>query len=157
MALNAYMTLTGETQGEIKGGVTQAGREDSIAVYAVDHLVHAPLGVNGLPSGSREHSPLVITKEVDKSSPLLINALVTNENITDLALRFWQPSPVGVEVQFYTIVLANASIVGLKTEMLNNKYPENMQHREREKVSFTYQTITWTWEDGGISAEDSPG
>ena len=28
MALNAYMKLTGATQGEIKGSVTQAGRED---------------------------------------------------------------------------------------------------------------------------------
>ncbi len=37
MALNAYLRLTGEVQGEIKGSVTQAGREDSI--YGCWHLV----------------------------------------------------------------------------------------------------------------------
>jgi type VI secretion system secreted protein Hcp len=39
-------------------------------------------------------------------------------------------------------------------EMLNNKYPENMQHKEREHVSFCYQKIEWTWMDGGITAMD---
>lgn len=29
-----------------------------------------------------------------------------------------------------------------------------MKHREREHVSFVYQKITWTWEDGGITSED---
>ena len=38
--------------------------------------------------------------------------------------------------------------------MLNNKYPENTQHKEREHISFCYQKITWTWMDGGITASD---
>jgi len=38
--------------------------------------------------------------------------------------------------------------------MLNNKYPENMQHKESEHISFTYHKIEWTWNDGGITAED---
>jgi type VI protein secretion system component Hcp len=25
-----------------------------------------------------------------------------------------------------------------------------MQHKEREEISFSYDTITWTWMDGGI-------
>ena len=33
MALNAYMRLTGEIQGEIKGSVTQAGREHVSFTY----------------------------------------------------------------------------------------------------------------------------
>ena len=38
--------------------------------------------------------------------------------------------------------------------MLNNKYPENMQHKEREHISFCYQKVIWTFEDGGITSED---
>ena len=53
-----------------------------------------------------------------------------------------------------TIELVNANIAGIRQELLNNKYPENMQHREREHISFTYQKIIWTWMDGGITAED---
>ena len=155
MALNAYLRLTGASQGEIKGGVTQRGREDSIMVIAFDHQVVSPRdAASGLPTGKRQHRPLTITKEIDEATPLLMNTLVDNENITDWELRFWQPSPSGREVQHYTIQLVNASIADIRAGMLNNKYPENMQHEEREHVSFCYQRIIWTWEDGGITASD---
>lgn len=155
MALNGYMKLTGERQGEIKGSVTQAGREDSIMVIAVNHEVISPRdAASGLPTGKRQHRPLTITKEVDKSSPLLMQALVNNENIVELEVRFWRPSKSGQEQQFYTIQLRDASIAGIRFEMLNNKYPENMQHKEREHVSFCYQKIIWAFEDGGLTAED---
>jgi type VI secretion system secreted protein Hcp len=155
MALNAYMKLTGETQGEIKGSVTQTGREDSIMVIGMSHEVVSPRdAASGLPTGKRQHKPITVTKEVDKASPLLMNVLVNNENISQLELRFWQPSTTGQEFQFYTIELLNASIAGIRTEMLNNKYPENMQHKEREHVSICYQKIIWTFMEGGVTAED---
>ena len=156
MALNAFMRLTGETQGEIRGSVTLRGREDSIQVIAVNHNVVSPRdAASNLPTGKRQHKPLTITKEIDMSSPLLMNMLVNNENITNLVIRFWTPSLTGKEVQFYTVELLDASISGIHFEMLNNKYPENMQHKEREHVSFCYQRIIWTYEDGGITAEDA--
>ena len=155
MALNAYLKLKGTTQGEIKGSVTQKGREDSIMVIGFNHEVVSPRdAASGLPTGKRQHKPIVITKEIDKSTPLLMSMLVNNENISDWELRFWQPSATGREVQYYTIQLVNASIASIRSEMLNNKYPENMQHKEREHISFCYQKIIWTFEDGGITAED---
>lgn len=158
MALNAYMRLTGQVQGEIKGSVTQAGREDSIMVIGYNHEIVSPRDASsGLPTGKRQHQPLSITKEIDKSSPLLMNALINNEKITEMTLRFWQPSKTGQEVQYFTIQLQDAAIVDINQEMLNNKYPENMQHKEREHISFVYQTITWTYEDGGISTSDHWG
>jgi type VI secretion system secreted protein Hcp len=155
MALNAYMRVTGETQGDIKGSVTQKGREDSMMIIAFNHEVFAPRdAASGLPTGKRQHKPITVTKELDKATPLLMSVLVNNENITKWEARFWQPSKSGQEFQFYTIELVNASIASIRTEMLNNKYPENMQHKEREHISFCYQKIIWTFEDGGITAED---
>ena len=58
-ALNAYRRLTGETQGEIKGSVTQAGREDSIMIIAVDMPY---------PGKGMFERTITVTKEVDKSS-----------------------------------------------------------------------------------------
>lgn len=155
MALNAYLTLKGETTGDIKGSVTQTGREDSIMVIAMSHEVLSPRdAASGLPTGKRQHKPFVITKEVDKATPLLYTLLTQNENITEWTLKFWRPSATGQEEQYYTIELTNASVASIQMEMLNNKYPENMQHKEREHVAFTYQKIVWRYEDGGISAED---
>jgi len=155
MALNSYLTLTGETSGEVQGSVTQAGREDSIMVIGWSHEVVSPRdAASGLPSGKRQHKPLSITKEIDKSTPLLMQILTQNENITNWKLECWQPSTSGKEFQFYSIELENASIAGIRSEQLNNKYPENMQHKEREHISFCYQKITWTFMDGGQTAQD---
>jgi len=155
MALNAYLKIEAEKQGQIKGSVTQKGREDSIMVIAVSHDIDSPRdAASGLATGKRRHGPFVITKELDKSSPLLYSVLVNNENIKSWKLQFWRPSPTGAEVQNYTIELVNATIASVKFRMANNKNPELMKYAEYEEVSFTYQKIIWTWNDGGITAED---
>ena len=160
MALNAYLRFKGQTQGEIKGSVTQKGREDSIMVIAVDHEIVSPRDpASGLPTGKRMHKPFVITKEVDKSSPLIYNALTNNENIPEWSIKFFTPqikatAGAGTEVNHYTISLMNANIASVRLKMLNNKNPDLMKYAEYEEISFTYQKITWTWNDGGITADD---
>jgi type VI secretion system secreted protein Hcp len=155
MALNAYLKLKGQKTGDIKGSVTAKGRENSIQVDAVDHLIVSPRdAASGLATGKRQHQPIVITKPVDRSSPLLYNVLVTNEIITQFRLDFFRTDLKGLESLVYSIELTNASIASVKLEMLNTEYPENAKIPEREKVAFTYQKITWTWQDGGIVAQD---
>ncbi len=155
MALNAYLRLKGQTQGEIKGSVTQKGREGKIMVIAVSHEIMSPRDpASGLPTGKRMHKPFVITKELDKSSPLLYNVLVNNENVSEWELQFWQPSATGVEFQHYTVKLINANIASIHFRMLNNKNPELMKYAEYEEIAFTYQKIIWTWTQGGITAVD---
>lgn len=154
-ALNAYLRLWGEKQGEIRGGVTQAGRENSIMVIAYSHDLSSPRDASsGMPTGKRQHEPLRITKEIDKSTPLLMNAWADNERMTRFELRFWEPSASGIERQYYTIILHNARIISIRQEMLNNKYPENMSHKEREHITFVYDAIERIFEDGGIVSED---
>ena len=155
MALNAYLTLKGQKQGEIKGSVTQKGRENKIMVIAVSHDIMSPRDhASGLPTGKRMHKPFVITKELDKASPLLYNALVNNENIPEWELHFWQPSATGAEKQHYSIKLTNANIASINFRMANNKHPDLMRFSEYEEIAFTYQKIEWSWVDGGIMAMD---
>ena len=155
MALNAYLKLKAEKSGEIKGSVTQKGREGKIAVIAVSHDIVSPRdAASGLPTGKRMHKPFVITKELDKASPLLYNILTNNENIPEWSLEFWQPSHTGAEKQHYTIKLTNANIASIDFRMANNKHPDLMKFTEYEEVAFTYQKIEWMWVDGGITAQD---
>jgi type VI secretion system secreted protein Hcp len=160
MALNAYLRLKGQKLGEIKGSVTLKGREGSIAVIAVSHEIVSPRDpASGLPTAKRMHKPFVITKELDKSSPLLQKLITTNEMISELTIQFWTPqirsaTGVGSEVQHYTVKLTNANIASLSFRMLNNKNPELVRYAEYEEIAFTYQKIEWTWVDGGITASD---
>ena len=156
MALYSYLKLKGQKQGNIKGGVTQKGREGKILVMAFSHEIHSPRDpASGLPTGKRIHQPFVITKEIDKSSPLLYSALVNNETLTGWELQCFAAKSAGLEVNNYTVTLTNASIAAINSIMLNNKVPENTKMPMMEEVSFTYQKIQWTWVDGGIIAEDN--
>lgn len=60
-ALNAYLNLKGQKAGELKGGITLVS------------ITEAPAprdAASGLPTGKRQHKPLVLTAEVDRASPL---------------------------------------------------------------------------------------
>ncbi len=155
MALNAYLTYTAETQGKVDGSCTQAGREDMMEIIGFSHEIVCPRDVaNGLPTGKRHHKPVCVTKAIDKSTPIALNILTNNENITEWRLDFYKPSRAGKEVQYYSIELVNASVASIRSEMLNNKYAENTNHEVREHIAFCYQKVVWTWQDGGVSAED---
>jgi type VI secretion system secreted protein Hcp len=150
-----HMTLKGQTSGEIKGSCTQKGRDGSILLFAFDHDILSPRDIaSGLPTGKRQHKPVLVTKEIDKSSPLLYTVLCNNENLTEVVFKFWKPSASGKEVQYYTIKLTNANIAARKTYFPNMLIAENTKLPHLEEVAFTYQKIEWTWEDGGITSED---
>ena len=82
MANISYLSLSGETQGLISAGCStldsvgnkaQPEHKDQIMVYALMHSISRSQNVN--------HHELIITKPVDKSSPLLAKALSDNEKM----------------------------------------------------------------------------
>ena len=124
------MDVTGSNQGKLSGSPME--------IIAVAHEIVSPRDVNsGLPTGKRQHKPITITKELDKSSPLLMQALVNDENLTEVLIALYRGSQ-----EVATIKLTNASVAG---------YAE---HGQTETWSFVYQKITWTWLDGPVTAQD---
>lgn len=163
MALNAYLTLKGVKSGDIKGSCTLKGRENQIVVIAAHHEVTSPRdAATGLPTGKRQHRPFVITKEVDKATPLLYQALVNNEVLSDFELHFWRPgiktaAGTGGEVQYYTVKLSQAQVVDISFKQPNTRDLESHKVAEFEDIAFSYQHIEWIWTDGGVSASDDLG
>jgi type VI secretion system secreted protein Hcp len=155
MPLHAYLRLTGERQGEVRGSVTQKGREGSILVTQVFHSLVGPRDpVTGRPTGKRMHKPFIVTKDLDRSTPLLLSILSHNENIPRWELQFYRSIAIGVERPIFTVQLTNANISSIQFHMLNVRNPVQARVPEQEEVAFTYQKVVWTWNDGGISAED---
>lgn len=146
-ALNAYLNLKGQKTGQIKGSVSKKGREGMIEIISLNHEVVSPRdAASGLPTGKRQHKPFVITKPLDKSSPLLNNMLVNNESIPEWKLDVYDSNSKS-EKLMYTVKLTNASIASIRLVTDANG-------ELREEISFTYQKIEWTWVDGGITAMD---
>lgn len=152
-SLDSYMTAEGELQGNIMGSVDIAPHEGAIEVVEYAHSVSQVIdNATGLPAGERQHRPIRITKPLDKASPLLMNALVNNENLTTVTFRHYRPSQTGAEQQYYTVELINARITNIS--QITGSEDELLQKPAQEIITLVYQKIIWTWEDGGITSED---
>jgi type VI secretion system secreted protein Hcp len=159
-ALNGYMSLKGQKQGDIKGSVTQRGREGKIQVIAFDWGIQSPRdAASGLPVGKRLHKPFTFTAEIDQSHPKILQALANNENITTMEFQFWTPqlkaaTGVGSEVQYLTYRFTNATISAVSDSMDNNKHPDLAKYAIYTRISITYQKVEVTWTEGGITFAD---
>ena len=158
MALSAFLTLKGEKQGVIQGAVLEKGKEGTILVHGFENAISSPRDpATGQATGRRQHEPVVIIKEIDKSSPKLWSALVTNETLTQWVLNVWGsaviPGP-GAEKNVYRIELTNASVASIDEMLADDSVEANAGLPLHEQVTFTYQKITWTWLDGAVTASD---
>ena len=171
-ASSIEMEIVGYNQGLIEG----EGRNNVILVETVIHEVSAEYdsitGEPELASGKRVHHPLVVTKLTDKSSPKLFQAMCTNESV-EVTLNFYRSNlsdSLDAAECYYTIRLLNARIVSIEPVDQTNpifygpKWAKQetldtipdleeyyVQYRETdyghmEEISFTYQTIIWTYE-----------
>ena len=135
---------------DIEGDDPHADYQGWIEVIAYRHTIVAPRdAASGLPTGKRQHLPFTVTKPVDKATPMILQALVNNDSIA-VRLEFVRPDPNiptgGAEEHYYTIELIDAHIAGIRQEMLNNKYPENIPLPVMEHITFTYQNLKRQWD-----------
>src|SRR5690606_38081948 len=106
-----YLTLEGDVQGKISAGCGsqnsvgnryQLGHEDEIFVFSLKQAVE---GVNG----RIHHRALQFCKLLDKSSPLLSNAINNNERLK-LTFYIYRINKYGHREKFYLIELRGATI-----------------------------------------------
>ncbi len=156
MPMPCSMQVEGETQGKIEGSCKIKGREGQIAIQSLRHKIEIPRSPQtGLPTGKRVHLPMTVTKEVDKSSPKLYQALGSGEGMKSVILDFYRINPKGQEEKYYTTKLENAIVVGISAWIPNCMDSEYSQFGHMEDVSFSYEKITETWLKDGIETQDS--
>ncbi len=125
------MTAKGNKTGDFKG---DAAGSKLINVFAYHHELMSPRDpASGLPTGKRQHTPVVITKAVGASSPQFFNAVATNETLSKVVITFTQSQRDGREVTFYVVTLTNASASDIKEYTSGSSLLED--------ISFTYQKI----------------
>lgn len=79
------MFIKGRKSGNINGSVTARGFENSIAVGSVSHEMSSLRDPqSGLPTGRRQRKPLVLVVTLDRSWPVLMQALTTSESLADI-------------------------------------------------------------------------
>jgi len=158
MAHTAYLTITGETQGLISSGCNsqdsmgnkcQMSHVDEITVLSSQHNMNKSSGASG-----KMHSPVTITKYIDKSSPLLASAFARQEYL-DCSIKLYRTNDRGGNENFYTIELKKALITSC-----NFSQPHTISaHSEdiHENISLSYKEIIWKHNVAGTEGYDSWG
>ena len=150
MANLTYLTLNGQTQRLISGGCSsmdsignkaQIGRIDQIMVYSMKHTLSRAQNVN--------HHVVTLLKPIDKSTPLLGKAISDNEIMTcDLELH--RINKTGMGECYFKVKLTGARVTNIDFIVPHSILESNAEAQER--VSFSYETITWEHCIAGTSA-----
>src|SRR4030042_1534681 len=156
MAMTVHVLVKGDVSGDIMGDSTimSMDRENSIEAFKFESSVQTPRGTVDIASGERTHSPLTITKRIDRSSPILHQALCTNE-VVEVTIKFYRPNPSGdgTTEQFYAIQLEEGRISSIKTISPNCVDDSTSMLPAMEEVSFIFGKITWTYSSGDANTE----
>jgi type VI secretion system secreted protein Hcp len=148
MAYEFYVKTKGQTQGPFKGESPRKGHTEKAAGISYQHEINSPRDVaTGLPSGKRQHKAIKFTKEWGASSPQYFQALVTNENLSEVVLEFIKTTKEGKEDIYYVIKLTNATVsnirymTGVGESAGSAKTTSTYDTHELEEISLTYEKI----------------
>lgn len=144
MAIHGYMSLKGRRQGLISAGCSatdsignrcQAAHLDEIMVLSFSH------NLSNIGNTERTtHRPIMITKYVDKATPLLAEALTARE-IVECRITLYRINASGKQEEYFRIDLSDAMIVDQRVEvphsvLLNNQEPQ-------EYLAIRYGFVAW--------------
>ncbi|KGT94101.1 hypothetical protein NG99_10665 [Erwinia typographi] len=155
MAIPVYLWLYDEAGNLIKGPVEVAGREHSIEVIALRHMIDIPTDDNtGKITGARRHQPFSFDKETDSTSTHLYKALTTGKNLKSAEFKFYRINDAGQEAHYYSVILKCVKVESIISAMYDIKdiYSEGKNHLEF--IDFDYEKITWNYVDGNIFHSD---
>ncbi|MHC8314058.1 Hcp family type VI secretion system effector [Pseudomonas sp. LB3P31] len=156
MATPIHLWLRIDEQTKIDGSVDVKDREGSIEVLAHDHKISIATDDNtGKLKGTRVHGPIVFTKEIDASSPLIYKAVTTGQTIKFAEFKWYRTNDDGVETEYYRVELEGVKIVKVAGKMYDVKDPSKEKHNHLEEIEFRYEKITWTYVEGTLKHSDS--
>jgi type VI secretion system secreted protein Hcp len=146
--------VAGETTIVSSGG---EDRTDTIECVYFEQSTNTPRDPSAGRSsvGARQHHPIKIRKRIDKSSPLLMQALCRNERC-DGEFSFFRPNPEGDGTTqfFYKVAIEQARITSVKLWLPDTLEQANSHEPPLEEVEFTFNRITWTCVSGSTEASD---
>lgn len=139
MPMAASLALAGVT-----GSGIQKGRTGDITVLGFRHAVKNDIDPQkGTPTKHRSHTPVVIQKNLDLSTPELHKAHKEKREFDSFVLKFFHMPRSGSERHYFSLALTKARITAIRLVMPDVALSENANVHEYEEVEFTYDSIAW--------------
>ena len=153
MSIPAYLWLKDDGGALIKGGVDVQHRECSIEVKGFHHNLMIPTdNATGKITGTRMHSPMLIIKEFDCSSPYLYKAVATGQSLVSAEIKWYRINYSGQEEEYFNMLLEGVRIVSISPAMAPG---DNPNENHMETVELRYEKITWKHNDGNLIFSDA--
>lgn len=155
MPIPAYMWLKDDGGADIKGSVDVQDREGSIEILGFSHGLNIPVdSARGKITATRSHSPMMIEKDFDSSSPYLYKAVAKGQTLKSAEIRWYRINYAGQEECYFVMTMEDVKITGINPSMPNTKMTGNYQINHMESVSLMYEKITWRYVDGNVQYTD---
>ncbi|MCE1750424.1 type VI secretion system tube protein Hcp, partial [Enterobacter hormaechei] len=100
------------------------------------------------------HKPFRFTVALNKSVPLLYNALASGEMLTSVVLKWYRTSVEGKQEHFFTTQLEDATIIDIDCQMPHCQDPTKAEFTQLVRVSLSYRKINWEHTTAGTSGAD---
>lgn len=154
MSLPAYLFLYDENGMLLNGGCVSAGREGAIEVLSSSYGISQPVDRNtGRMSGTRQHEPYVIHKDIDKLSPLLAICVCEGRRLKKAEIRYYETTEAGVECEAFRVTMGDVVVAYVNA---NHTYiPGSNRHNMIEAVGLRFNSIEWFWLQGMIKYSDA--
>ncbi len=154
-AIGIYAKFDGAKSGQIKGEVTQKGREGTFSIEEFNYS-------NSAATGKRTAAPIVIRTRWAENALGLLNAYMTGELLKTVQLDFWQPNSVGaggqgVEVRTVTLTLQNAQILKMEAYAAPISRTASggvLTEESGWEITLGYQKATWSSFPSGRTVEE---
>jgi type VI secretion system secreted protein Hcp len=156
MGTPLHLWLTDEKDTPVRGDSNVFGREGSIEILSLTHGLDAPVDHHtGKLMGRHSHRPLTVEKEIDRSTPLLYQAIVRGQTFNSAVLRWYRTSDAGIEENYFTMSMKNVKVASISPKLLNIK-EQQYQHRTHfEFVELRYAEIAWNYHEGNLLFADA--
>jgi type VI secretion system secreted protein Hcp len=156
--VHLYLKING---ADVRGESTQQslGRADSIECVYYEHSIatassqSAVASEKGTIAGRPQYKPITIRKRIDKSSPLLIQAIAQGQAVEG-TFKFFRPNPTGdgTTEQFYTVEFKGGHVDSVKQYVPDTIDPKTASDPPMEEVTFSYSSVTFTYAGAGGTA-----
>jgi len=154
MSLPAYLFLYDENGMLLSSGSLNQRREGAIEVLSSSYGVSQPVDAHtGRMTGTRQHEPYIIHKDIDKLSPLLAIYVCEGRRLQKAEVKYYEINDAGIEREVYRVTMDSVVIMSVNA---NHTYiPGSNKHNIIETVGLRYNGIEWFYLDGMIKYSDA--
>jgi type VI secretion system secreted protein Hcp len=154
MSLPAYLFLYDESGVQIKGDCLIPGREGAIEIMNSSYGVRQGVdSITGSMTGTRQHDPVTVHKQLDKTSPFFAIAVCESKRLQKAVIKYYAIIEAGIEVELYKITLD--SVVISSVDFTHVYYPGSSSPNMHEVIGLRFRGIEWNYLSGNIKYDDA--